>query len=380
MMQGQLPENIQDDLARAGPLEAIALYDGCSPNTRVRAQRQGALSEGARVRRARPHRRGHGDHGAPDRGQSAFGAFRRSAVQARRVLLHAPEVPRRRGRLSGDHPGPPPRTTSSRSTSSVGRSTSRSSTKRRCTSTWRCSTTRCRSATTSISARRGRRRRVTDTFRVISLSFTNLGARRPSGVLLDNGQARLRGPRLQQSRRALSRGSCATTTRRRRTRRSSRCIRSTAPRRTSACAWSRSTTGRVPKLVLESKREFASKYGLQAEYWQHYTPEESPEVLSYLKTNLRTSPRTITPSIRTKKRGERRSRTTARPPLVRRLPRVVPEGRRFAADQLPARGPAAREQGLRRGGEQYERTAYEYARTPSRLPPATPRSTRIASS
>ncbi len=47
------------------------------------------------------------------------------------------------------------------------------------------------------------------------------------------------------------------------------------------------TQGGFPKLVLESKREFASKYGLQAEYWRHFKPEESPEVLTYLKTNLK---------------------------------------------------------------------------------------------
>src|SRR5256712_4146578 len=33
--------------------------------------------------------------------------------------------------------------------------------------------------------------------------------------------------------------------------------------------------GGFPKLVLESKREFASKYGLKAEYWRHFKPEES---------------------------------------------------------------------------------------------------------
>jgi tetratricopeptide (TPR) repeat protein len=47
------------------------------------------------------------------------------------------------------------------------------------------------------------------------------------------------------------------------------------------------TKGGFPRLVLESKREFASRYGLQAEYWQHFKPEESPEVLAYLKTNLK---------------------------------------------------------------------------------------------
>ena len=47
------------------------------------------------------------------------------------------------------------------------------------------------------------------------------------------------------------------------------------------------TQGGFPKLVLESKREFASKYGLKGEYWRHFKPEESPEVLAYLKTNLK---------------------------------------------------------------------------------------------
>src|SRR5580765_1723089 len=47
------------------------------------------------------------------------------------------------------------------------------------------------------------------------------------------------------------------------------------------------TQGGFPKLVLESKREFASKYGLKAEYWRHFKPEESPEVVAYLKTNLK---------------------------------------------------------------------------------------------
>src|SRR4029434_9315153 len=47
------------------------------------------------------------------------------------------------------------------------------------------------------------------------------------------------------------------------------------------------TKGGFPKLVLESKRELASKYGLKAEYWRHFKPEESPEVLAYLKTNLK---------------------------------------------------------------------------------------------
>src|SRR5215510_15711725 len=47
------------------------------------------------------------------------------------------------------------------------------------------------------------------------------------------------------------------------------------------------TKGGFPKLVLESKREFASKYGLQGEYWKHFKPEESPQVLAYVKSNLK---------------------------------------------------------------------------------------------
>jgi outer membrane protein assembly factor BamD (BamD/ComL family) len=45
--------------------------------------------------------------------------------------------------------------------------------------------------------------------------------------------------------------------------------------------------GGFPKLVLESKKQFAANYGLQSEYWRHFAVDESPEVLSYLKTNLK---------------------------------------------------------------------------------------------
>ena len=47
------------------------------------------------------------------------------------------------------------------------------------------------------------------------------------------------------------------------------------------------TQGEFPKLVLEAKREFASLYGLRTEYWRHYKPEDEPEVLAYLKSNLK---------------------------------------------------------------------------------------------
>ncbi len=44
--------------------------------------------------------------------------------------------------------------------------------------------------------------------------------------------------------------------------------------------------GGFPKLVLESRKEFAASYGLQSEYWRHFDVDEAPEVLSYLKANL----------------------------------------------------------------------------------------------
>jgi tetratricopeptide (TPR) repeat protein len=44
--------------------------------------------------------------------------------------------------------------------------------------------------------------------------------------------------------------------------------------------------GDFPKLVVESKKSFATKYGLQSEYWQHFDSAERPEVLAYLKTNV----------------------------------------------------------------------------------------------
>lgn len=46
-------------------------------------------------------------------------------------------------------------------------------------------------------------------------------------------------------------------------------------------------TGRFPQLVLDSKKAFASNYGLSAEYWRHFDVKQSLEVLSYLKSNLK---------------------------------------------------------------------------------------------
>src|SRR5215469_16454609 len=45
--------------------------------------------------------------------------------------------------------------------------------------------------------------------------------------------------------------------------------------------------GGFPQLVLAGKKDFAATYGLQSEYWQHFDVNKSPEVLSYLKGNLK---------------------------------------------------------------------------------------------
>jgi tetratricopeptide (TPR) repeat protein len=45
--------------------------------------------------------------------------------------------------------------------------------------------------------------------------------------------------------------------------------------------------GGFPLLVLAAKKEFAGTYGLQGEYWHHFDVNKSPEVLSYLKSNLK---------------------------------------------------------------------------------------------
>ncbi len=44
--------------------------------------------------------------------------------------------------------------------------------------------------------------------------------------------------------------------------------------------------GGFPKLVLASKKEFAERYALDAEYWQHVLVADAPEVVGYLRDNL----------------------------------------------------------------------------------------------
>jgi len=131
-------------------------------------------------------------------------------------------------------------------------------------------------------------RRVADTFRVISLSFSNLGG--PTGVreffsrfgsrsyedrvyshLGEHYLAKLRYDDAAKTYKTFV---------------ALHPFHRAAPR-FSMRVIETFTQGGFPKLVLESKREFAATYGLHSDYWQHVKSEESPEVLSYLKSNLK---------------------------------------------------------------------------------------------
>jgi outer membrane protein assembly factor BamD (BamD/ComL family) len=45
--------------------------------------------------------------------------------------------------------------------------------------------------------------------------------------------------------------------------------------------------GGFPKLVIDSSKDFARSYGLKSEYWKHFDPKTHVEVVGYLKSNLK---------------------------------------------------------------------------------------------
>lgn len=44
--------------------------------------------------------------------------------------------------------------------------------------------------------------------------------------------------------------------------------------------------GRFPKLVIEAKKQYASAYGINKSYWKYYNIKDNPEVVKFLKTNI----------------------------------------------------------------------------------------------
>lgn len=134
----------------------------------------------------------------------------------------------------------------------------------------------------------GDERRISDTFRVISLSFSNLGGPEIVGEYFGS-----KGNRTYEDRIYSNLGEFYLTKLR---------YHDAAKAYTSFVGlypFHRSsphfgmrvieiyTKGGFQKLVLESKKDFAKTYGLQGQYWQHFDIAESPAVLSYLKSNLK---------------------------------------------------------------------------------------------
>ncbi len=131
-------------------------------------------------------------------------------------------------------------------------------------------------------------RRVTDTYRVISFSFSNLGGPEAVGDYFARFGSRSYEDRVYRHLGEHYLGKLRYDD----AARTYRAFIALYPTHRAAPRFSMDvvetfTQGGFPMLVLESKRDFAARYGLQAEYWRHFNPEERPEVLAFLKTNLR---------------------------------------------------------------------------------------------
>lgn len=133
----------------------------------------------------------------------------------------------------------------------------------------------------------GEERRVADTFRVISLSFTNLG-----GPEVLNEYFSAYGKRSFEDR--IYRNLAEFHFDKRRFNDAAEVYKAFVelnPLHRVAPHFSMRVSeiyaeGNFPLLVVESKKEFARRYGVKAEYWQYYEFDSMPDVVAYLKTNL----------------------------------------------------------------------------------------------
>ncbi len=123
--------------------------------------------------------------------------------------------------------------------------------------------------------------------------------------------------------------------------------------------------GGFPKLVLDSKKTFASHYGLQGEYWRHFDVAKSPEVLGFLKANLKDLANHYHARYQDKEQEKEKPASFAEasrwyrefltsfhadpeaPPIHYQLADLVMENKDFAGAAL-----------------EYEQTAYDYATHP----------------
>lgn len=130
-------------------------------------------------------------------------------------------------------------------------------------------------------------RRIADTFRVISLSFSNLGG--PDSV---SAYFTAKGERGYEDRIYAQLGEFyLEKLRYADAAKSYRAFVALHPLHASSPRFSMRVievfeAGGFPKLVLEAKKEFAATYGLDAEYWRHFDVAASGEVVAYLKRNL----------------------------------------------------------------------------------------------
>ncbi len=131
-------------------------------------------------------------------------------------------------------------------------------------------------------------RRIADTFRVISLSFSNLGGQEVLADYFDKSGHRNYEDRIYShlGEFYLEKLRCADAAK------AYQAFVALYPLHRASPHFSMRVVeiyqaGDFPKLVLESKKEFAASYGLQSEYWRHFKVEDSPDVVGYLKTNLK---------------------------------------------------------------------------------------------
>ncbi len=131
-------------------------------------------------------------------------------------------------------------------------------------------------------------RRVADTFRVISLAFSNLGGPEVlNAYFSENGNRRYEDriySNLAEFYRTKLRYNDAATV--------YRSFAELNPFHRLAPIFSMRVVeiyaeGGFAQLVVEAKQDYARRYALDAEYWQRFDPAESPEVMAFLKTNLR---------------------------------------------------------------------------------------------
>jgi TolA-binding protein len=130
--------------------------------------------------------------------------------------------------------------------------------------------------------------RILDTFRVISLSFSNLGGPDVIDEYFDTHGARSYGDRIYANLGEfyldkLRYQDSATVY---------RSFVDQQPLHRVAPKFSMRVVqiyekGEFPRLVVEAKKDFAARYGLVSDYWQHFDPQESPDVMVFLKTNLK---------------------------------------------------------------------------------------------